>query len=161
MNTAHQQPTDLVFGLVRTDFPLTVIQQAHIAVQAWVFVFQIIGESHAVRIEHNGQHFFTEVLACLDLPQDSHLHHFADLAAYHYQHDHYTMSVDFEQTLQLPALPPAQVIQAAFPQVHGRTPVTRISWQIRENSVAWETWHTYPAQNGGIRVKSESGFRII
>ncbi len=161
MKVAHQQPTDLVLGLVRTDFSLTVIQQARVNVGVWGFIFQIIGESHAVRIERNGQLLFTEVLACLDLPADSRLHHFADLTAYHYQTDSYTVSVNFESVsaVHLPPETSPNRIEAAFPQVYGQTPLTRIIWQVTEGEITWQTWHTYPTQNYGIRVKSFSRFK--
>ncbi|MBZ0310214.1 MAG: DUF2617 family protein [Anaerolineae bacterium] len=161
MKVAHQQPTDLVLGLIRTDFPLTVIQQARVEMGIWAFHFQIIGESHAVRIERSGQLLFTEVLACLDLPADSHLFHFADLTPYHYQTDSYTVSVIFESgsEMNLPPETSPNMIEVAFPQVYGQTPVTRITWQAAAEEMIWQTWHTYPTQNSGIWVKSFSRFK--
>lgn len=164
MESIYQQPTDLVLGLVHKDITptFTVIKHAKWQVGQWTFLFQIIGESHAVRIEKNGQHFLTEVLACIELPPENQIHHFANLAAYAHRHEHYTVSVEFEQakSATLPKMNTSQMIEVAFPEIHGQTPVTRIMWHKTENRVEWQTWHIYPAQNHEIWVKSKTTLEI-
>lgn len=165
LTPVYQHPSDLVLGIARYDLSshLTVIKQAKWQVGAWNFTFQIIGESHAVRIEKSGQHLFTEVLACLELPPEScsYRQAFHDLTPGGYEFENYEVSVEFEASADLPPSDTAQMIEVAFPQIYGQTPVTRITWQQTDNEIAWQTWHVYPAQNHGIRVKSSSKIKEL
>ncbi len=158
----HQQPTDLKLGLVRCDVPMTVIQQTRCEMGEWGLTFQIIGESHAVRIEKDGQHVFTEILACIPLPPESQIHAFDQLTPYHFAMKNYEIRVEFEDNASaiLPAPHAECFIEAAFPVVAGRTPVTRIVWRKMENRVEWQTWHIYPTQNHGVWVKSSSSLNL-
>src|SRR5688572_32359254 len=88
-----QKAQDLVLAIVENDAlpTMRVLVSESVQIAAWRFDFAIIGESHYVRISHEGQLVMREILACMALKaEDCKLYQpFSDLAPFAYQEGAY------------------------------------------------------------------------
>lgn len=169
LETVYQEPNTLALAVLPGDSPcpLTVLKKAVVQVDEWQFTFHIIGESHLIRVERNGQLMFQEVLACVPLaPQDClHHHPFGDLENHHYQSEHYRVAVHFAErpvccNRQIDPMDESQ-ITVTFPEVCGQIPLTQVKWQIRERTIRWWTLHVYPHETGATEVRSFTHFDLF
>jgi Protein of unknown function DUF2617 len=165
MKTVLQKPTNLKLGILSTELPitLTALKRTAVSTGQWVFSFQIVGESHLVRIEHRGALILQEVLACIDVAAAHCVdcHDFGDRAAYRYKQRDYAVAVSFLDRPEW-TLPPADsraCLEVEFPTVYGHSPVTRIQWEVTAGAVRWWTLHLYPEPEHLTRVQSRSEFR--
>jgi hypothetical protein len=158
----HQRPQDLILGIVQTElsYPVKPLQSAVYDAGLFRLQFQIIGESHIVRVECAGAPVFHEVLACLPLraEQCAHWHRFADLRPHTYQAGRYCVEVQCDSTPDgwSPPAQPQQQLEVHFPLVNGQTPVTRVAWAQIDTTTYWWTLHTYPAINDTVYVYTAS-----
>lgn len=166
MLVAHQNPTDLILAILCTDtqLPLTILDQSVMEVGDLTFTFQIIGESHAVRITHNDTFMLQEILACIEIPTTAaaHYHPFSELASHDYTIPNYYTTVTFTSYTTTDPIPtlPAPNLEVRFPAIYGHQPITQIAWEIAENTVRWKTLHLYPSEHDIISVKSVSNYQL-
>lgn len=162
-----QHPRDLslgVFAGVPTQ-PLTVIQQTQVHLAQMSVQFQIIAESHCVRIARAGVPIFSELLSCAPIHAESctYVTEFTNLSpARHTQDNTYTVDVDFgNPPWHIPHTANTHHLECAFPPVFGHTPQTRIQWQITTPTLTWWTLHTYPlSPNQVISVHTQSQYTL-
>lgn len=158
-----QNAQDLVLALVEHDAlpSMRVLLAESVEIAAWRFDFAIIGESHYVRISHEGRLLMREILACLPLKaEDCKLYQpFSVLEPFAYQESAYQVAVGFES--RLPVWTQKQdSLSYQFPVTHGKVPETRIQWQIHAGQLRWQTLHSYPEARRQRLVLSESAFRF-
>lgn len=160
-----QRPQDLQLAVLLDDSlsDLMILRSAQVTCGAWHFEFAIIGESHFVLVLHRGEFFMQEVLACVDLPPAArgHVHALDQHFQHHYQHERYHVQVDASYT---PDDVPAGydgLLEYAFPQTYGITPITRIVWWQTPERLRWHTLHTYPAHDHITYVVSDSHFDMV
>jgi len=162
MLVAHQKPTDLVLAILCTDaqLPLTVLDQSTLHHAQFSFTFQIIGESHAVRISHHETLILQEILACVAINPKltTHHHPFGDLAPHEHTISNYHTAIAFT-THPIPLLSNPS-LEVRFPAIHNQQPITQIAWEISENSIRWKTLHLYPSEHHIISVKSVSSYQL-
>ena len=163
-NTILQHPQDLQLAVLQDDnlSGLTILQAAHVRCGSWEFKFAIIGESHFVRVTYGGQFIMQEVLACVDLPANvrGHTHALHTLAPHQHQAERYAVQVDFAyEDLHAPTGYDG-MLEFAFPEIYGVTPVTRICWWQEAQRLRWQTLHTYPAPERVTYVFTDSFFDI-
>lgn len=166
MKFTHQQPNDLVLGIFNKPLaiPLTVLQEGILHLGLWRFVFQIIGESHCVQIQKDGNLVWQEVLACVPLvaADCTHYRSFDTLDSHHFSDKAYSIQVGFaiSETQPLPLLD-APDLEVLFPTRVGQPPVTQIRWErLGKVMVRWWTRHVYPGEGQTVVVQSYSEFRI-
>lgn len=161
----HQHPTDLVLAVLDAPppIPITVLATGNLMAGRYRFTFHIIGESHWVQAEIHGRPVLAEVLACVPISpvvcRD--YHPFTDLAPYRVELAPYQAAVRFE-TLPAEGLaegaPPQ--LEVRFPPMYGHTPLTRLWWGQRGETLWWRTLHLYPEPEKVIAVWSESTFGV-
>jgi hypothetical protein len=163
LEPVYQRPSDLVLAVTRQELtcPLTFLASRSIERGPWRFTFQIIGESHLVRVEQDGRLAWQEVLACVTLPPVGLLHHhrFASLTTHRWRFDNYDTRVRFAKRLPLAGSIDDE-IRVEFPAMYGQMPFTSIGWRITSGSTKWQTVHVYPGTNEVIYVCSESTFTV-
>lgn len=160
-----QHPEALILGVAYGAFPPDTyisLKHAVVLLDNWRFEFHIIGESHLVRIEHEGGLIQQEILACTDLDprRCQHYHPFVDLASHDYRHRGYAVAIDFARepgSIDLP-VDPSAMLEVVFPEVYGFSPYTQLYWHLDGRIVRWATLHTYPDSHGVTYVRSASQF---
>src|SRR5687768_584771 len=129
-----QKAQDLVLAVVENDAlpSMRVLLSESLQLAAWRFDFAIIGESHYVRISHEGRLVMREILACLPLKaEDCKLYQpFGNLEPFAYQESAYQVAVAFESRVPV-WTQEEQCLSYQFPVTHGKVPETRIQWQIQ------------------------------
>jgi hypothetical protein len=162
--TILQHPQDLRLAVLQDDnlSGLTILQKAEVRCGAWAFVFAIIGESHFVRVTHGGQFIMQEVLACVELPENvrGHTHALDTLARHQYHAERYAVGIDFAYQEMHAPTDYDGMLEYAFPETYGVTPITRICWWQEVDRLRWQTLHTYPALDHITYVFSDSHFDI-
>jgi hypothetical protein len=159
----QQNAQDLLLALVQQE-PLPemrVLLSENWQHQDWHFAFAIIGESHYVRIEHQGQLVMLEVLACLALKaeQCKLYHPLQDMKPFTYQEPAYQVAIRYENHLPL-WKQQTQHLRYHFPITYGQTPETRIKWQFGAGRLSWQSLHSYPNESGMVVVLSESSYQL-
>lgn len=158
-----QRVKDLRLAIVTKDVlpPLTILRKASINYHDFWVHFAIIGESHRVRIQRGNDFILEEMLACVNVSPNLcwHYHDFTDLAEHRYQQQHYTMNTYFSDNL-VPKIPSAAGIEYTFPAVHNFDPVTRINWELKNDTLRWWTLHTYAESKKNISVHTQSEFHF-
>jgi hypothetical protein len=159
----QQDAQDLLLALVQAE-PLPemrVLLAESWQYQAWRFDFAIIGESHYVRITHEGKLVMLEVLACIRLKaeQCKLYQPLLEMQPFAYQESAYQVAVRFDN--RLPDWSQQKnSLRYHFPITHGQIPQTRIQWQHEAGRLRWQTLHSYPEEARLITVLSESEFRF-
>jgi hypothetical protein len=162
----EQHPHDLALIVCTGELPTTlcVLAQQAVSVGPWRFVFHIIGESHWVRIERDGEPPLHEVLACIDLAPAVCLHHhrFVALQPHAFQRPGYRIALRTRAVAEGDDADwqPTGALSVEFPVVHGQRPVTRLVWRQTGELMAWRTLHTYPSATGSIWVESASAYTM-
>jgi hypothetical protein len=133
------------------------------------FTFHVLGESHLVSIQRNGEIYWQELLSCRKLSHKGLLHHrhFTRMGNHSWQHKQ--EGIDYQINVQFSEKPiyeaqPRNYLEIAFPMVFGNEPYTRVQWQLdaisqanrESNRVRWQTVHTYPHPAGVTHVITES-----
>jgi hypothetical protein len=153
-----------MLGVLTTEIalPLQVLKAQTWAYKRWRFYFQIIGESHLIRVERDGNLYFHEILACVPLDPTAcqHAQPFRELAEHRYQQHNYQVRVAFSTEAHPEDRLGERGLEVRFPRVHRVTPVTRIQWARRGDQIVWWTLHTYPAFDQVIYVRSWSSLSI-
>jgi hypothetical protein len=158
-----QRAQDLLLALVQHEpMPeMRVLLAESWQYQAWRFEFAIIGESHYVRIEHEGRLLMLEVLACISIKaeQCKLYQPLLEMQAFAYQESAYQVAVTFDN--RLPDWSQQKdSLSYHFPITHGQIPQTRIQWQHEVGLLRWQTLHSYPDEAQMITVLSESAYQI-
>lgn len=158
----YQKPDDLVLSVLNCEIPvrLNVLRQTPVDVGTWRFTFSIIGESHCVRVEQDGELVFHEVLACVKMPEEvcTHHHAFTDRADHTYRHETYGIAVWFDYEESSTRSDRENQIEVVFPEVYGHVPLTQVSWRTIQNGIRWTSLHAYPQPEGVVFVRSASQF---
>jgi hypothetical protein len=166
LDPVYQRPHDLVLGVLRQEMthPLRVLRRRNWRGGDYTLRFQIIGESHVVRVERAGVLCFQEVLACLPLApeQCAYMQTFSDLQAHRYAQDDYGVAVTFARGASAGDVMDARRagFEVRFRMMHGVIPVTRIEWQRDGDWLRWWTLHTYPDAEAVTSVYSASHLYI-
>ncbi len=81
--------------------PVTILDRSTVERGSWRFSFQIVGESHVVRVERDETLAWQEILACVTLPPLGLLHHhrFTSLNTHHWRCNNYATRVRFAKHL--------------------------------------------------------------
>lgn len=164
--TVEQHPHDLALIVCAGEVPTTlcVLAQQTVSIGQWRFAFHIVGESHWVRIERNGEPILHEVLACISLDPGACLHHhrFAALQPHAFQLPGYRVTLRTRAAMEITDADwqPSGTLSVEFPVVHDQRPVTRLSWRHVGDVMAWRTLHTYPSATGSIWVESASAYTM-
>lgn len=160
MQSIYQHPTDLTLAILVHELPydLTVLTSATLQQQDWQFEFQIIGESHRVRILHQQRLILQEVLACIPISDKScyHLKQFKHLKTHRHQQRGYQTEVWFSDCAG--PLFEKPDLEVWFPEIFHQPPVTQIKWKHHEKAVEWWTLHLYPTVQNAITVLTYSKF---
>lgn len=158
-----QRAEDLQLAIVKADvLPMTTtVQEARLNFEDWQVNFIIIGESHRIRIQQAQKFFLEEILACVDIESEScwHYHDFADFAEHSYQDERYQVKTYFSEKMPN-KMPSTNCIEYHFPEIYQIQPITRIEWQLLDNSLRWWTLHTYAEAEKYICVHTESVFHF-
>ncbi|MCI0709660.1 MAG: hypothetical protein L0154_05795 [Chloroflexi bacterium] len=158
MKTIHQQPTNLVLGVLTSGHlhNLTVLQAEGVNAGCWSFEFQIIGESHRIIVRRDNLVVLQEILACVPLVAADchHFKRFTRLGVHSFRQDSYGVDIWFSEE-PVPLLEGAN-LEVWFPAVYHQQPVTQIKWDVLPNGIRWWTLHLYPLQTGTITVLSSS-----
>lgn len=162
----HQNPADLALAVIagKVQAPLTVLKHAALNVGDWTLTFHIIGESHLVTLEHDGEVMLSELLACVEVDAETCVHHhrFGDLGAHCFEQAGYSVTVNFDNEYVAQSDETENMLEVAFPEIAGETPVTRVIWErVGENAVCWQTLHVYPHEGKIIGVRSLSYFNSL
>lgn len=157
----YQQPTDLILGILPTDTPLNlnIIQSQQVMMGAFSFTFEIIGESHRVRVALHNQLVMQEILACVPLVAEDcwHYHPFKMLQNHSFARQRYQIVVYFSRT-PIHLVAPQLTVQ--FPMIGGQIPLTQIGWKQHNEAIRWSTLHIYPNRQSTTYVYSNSIFHI-
>lgn len=157
----YQKPTDLILGILPHDPPLnlTILQAQQVAVGALTLTFEIIGESHRVRIELRQQLVMQEILACVALNAADcwHYHPFGLLQNHSFARQRYQVAVYFSNT---PIHLVSPQLEVQFPMVGRQIPVTQMRWRYQHDHIRWSTLHVYPSPYQTTYVYSTSVFQV-
>lgn len=162
LRAIHQHPQDLTLAIAHANRLPTSRALAHATWQrnSWQLDFTIIGESHHVRLLHNGQFIMDELLACVQITVAcTHQHAFSDLRAHHYQGDGYRIRVWFEAA-EPQWQPSAHELVYHFPPIDGRAALTRLQWQWTNRQMLWRSLHTYILDQQIICAYSQSHLQL-
>jgi hypothetical protein len=163
LHVVHQSAADLTLAVTRSDLEpvaLRVLAAETLTIGEWHFEFQVLAESHRVRVEHGGRLVLQELLLCASVDRSAcaHYHPCRDLHPHDAVLDGYAVSLRFDQPLDQ-GLPGAiGTLTARFPAVEHMTPSTRISWWLLPDRLLWTTAHTYPDQHKITVVYTRSHF---
>lgn len=160
LNPIYQSPAALVLGIATQEMTLTptILRGQILELGQWRCHFRIIGESHWVRLEKDGQLVLQEILACVPLPASECLHHYPckTLHNHTFSWNDYSSLVQFNWQADLPH--PENGLMLEFPAIFGQTPVTCLNWEAQNGILRWWTLHTYPLLEGAVCVRSYSKF---
>lgn len=156
-----QRPQDLILAVVTDDS----LPPSHILVERiwqkndWRITFAIIGESHRIKVEHQGNFVMEEMLACADIPLETcqHHHEFSDLQAHDHQQANYTIAIEMCEQADLWQAQADDLI-FNFPAINGIEAVTRLQWQVLDTSIQWRSLHTYINDGALLCIYSQSEF---
>jgi hypothetical protein len=159
----QQDAQDLLLAIVeREPLPaMRVLASETWQYAAWRFEFAIIGESHYVRVEHEGRLVMLEILACISLKaeQCKLYQPLLEMQPFAYQETAYRVAVRFDN--QLPNWSQQRHhLSYHFPITHGQIPQTRIQWQRNGGRLTWQSLHSYPEDSGLITVLTESEYHF-
>lgn len=161
LQAINQHPQDLHLAIVTGDtLPETDTLRSHeIRRGKWSIQSGIIGESHRIRVLHDGHFMLEEMLACIPVQPENCLHHhsFADLQDHHYQQGNYCVSITMRRNQHL-WQSQADEISYTFPAIDGIEGKTRIQWALRESAIVWRTYHSYFHAGHLLCVYSESDY---
>lgn len=161
LKAINQRPQDLKLAIVTEDkLPSTInlVEKSQI-IDDWSIRFSIIGESHRVRIDYQGQFMMEEMLACITVPSENcqHYHGFDDLQAHDFEQAVYHVCVSMQRNRN-PWQEAQNEISYSFPEINGIQALTKIQWHYTHSSVSWRTLHTYTDAGDILCVYSDSNY---
>lgn len=158
-----QRPQDLILALVTDDsLPASqILAERIVQKDDWRIRFAIIGESHRVKVEHQGRFIMEEMLACTDISTQTcrHHHQFSDLQAHHHQGKNYSVAIEMCAQADLWNKQSDELV-FNFPKINGIEPVTKLQWQVLETSIQWRSLHTYIHAGALLCIYSQSKFAL-
>lgn len=161
LKAVNQRPQDLKLAIVTTDnLPATKnLLEQNLFIDDWSIRFAIIGESHRVRIDYQGQFIMEEMLACITVPSMDcqHYHGFDDLQTHDFEQSAYHVSVSMQKDMTIWQDIENQ-ISYRFPEIDGIQALTKIQWHYTGKSISWRTLHTYTESGNILCVYSDSNY---
>jgi hypothetical protein len=165
LHVAHQSAAELTLAVARSELEpvaLRVLAAEELTIGEWHFEFQVLAESHRVRVEHGGRLILQELLLCAPIDPSACAHYYPcrELHPHDAVLDGYAVSLRFDRSLDQDLPGAIGTLTARFPAVEHQTPITRISWWRLADGLLWTTAHTYPDQHKITTVCTRSHFLV-